>query len=187
VKSERVLVASLALNLFNTAYLSWRYIALHAGWVTPGTGLCSWTQGIDCDRVLATPQARAFWVPNALLGLGFSLGCLIWWVAGKRLGEAYRYHLVRTLVFWLGVSSLMTLWFWWLLFHLDALCPFCPWHHVLTYVSLGAAWTVWRSTPLPAVHAPVRPLVILVGVCVIQFPLWLVGWAIAFSRGALSP
>jgi uncharacterized membrane protein len=95
---ERVLSAALILNVLNTGYLSWRYIALHAGWVTPGTGLCSWTAGIDCDRVLMTPQARAFWFPNALLGFGFSLGCLVWWMAGTRLGPAYRRHIIRSLV-----------------------------------------------------------------------------------------
>ncbi|MCE9583618.1 MAG: vitamin K epoxide reductase family protein [Planctomycetes bacterium] len=184
---QRVLLTALLLNVLNTGYLSWRYVALHARWVTPGTGLCSWTRGIDCDRVLMTPQARAFWFPNALLGLGFSLGCLVWWLAGKRLGAAYQHHVIRTLVFWLGVSAVATLWFFWLLVHLDALCPFCPWHHVLIYISLAAAWGVWRRTPAPAGHAPVRPLAILVGVCVGQFLLWPALWAVAFSRGTLLP
>ena len=187
MRSERVLVAALVLNLLNTGYLSVRYVALHAGWVTAGTGLCSWTQAIDCDRVLMTPQARAFWFPNALLGFGFTLGCLIWWLGGRRLGDAYRHHLIRTLVFWLAVSALATLWFFWLLARLDAFCPFCPWHHVLVYVSLGAAWSVWRRTPRPTAHQPARPLVMLVCVCVAQFMLWLAGWAIAFSCGVLSP
>lgn len=184
---ERVLSAALILNVLNSGYLSWRYIALHAGWVTPGTGLCSWTAGIDCDRVLMTPQARAFWFPNALLGFGFSLGCLAWWMAGTRLGPAYRRHILRSLVFWLGVAALATLWFFWLLIRLDALCPFCPWHHVLVYVSLGAAWGVWRRTPATTDHPPVSPLVTLVCICVGQFLLWPALWAIAFSRHMLSP
>ena len=87
MSATRVLVAALAVNLANTAYLSWRYVALHAKWVEPHTGLCSWTTGIDCDVVLMTPEARAFYVPNALLGLGFALGCLLWWFGGRRLGE----------------------------------------------------------------------------------------------------
>jgi uncharacterized membrane protein len=100
----------LIVTALDTVYLSWRFTALYAGWVTPGTGLCSWTAGIDCDKVLTTPEARAFVVPNAILGLGFYTGALWWWwFLGRRLGPAYRPHLVRSLAFWLGVASLMTL------------------------------------------------------------------------------
>lgn len=182
------MLAALFINALNTAYLSWRYLVLHAGWVQPGTGICSWTAAIDCDRVLLTPQARAFYVPNALLGFGFSVGCLLWWMLGKRLGAAYRYHLIRTLVFWLGVSTLFTFRFFWLLIHLDYFCPFCPWHHFLTYVALIGAIGVWRSTPRPVEsHASARPLVLLVGLCVSQFFLWQILWAIAYSRSQLTP
>lgn len=187
MKVERVLVATLVLNLLNTGYLSWRYVALHAGWVEPGTGLCSWTAGVDCDRVLATPEARAFHYPNALLGFGFSLGCLIWWGAGRRLGEAYQHHLIRTLAVWLGVAALMTFWFFWLLLHLPVFCPFCPWHHVLVYVSLAAAGVLWRRTPRPAAPVPLRPLLPLVAVCVLQFFVWPSAWAVALGRGLVSP
>ncbi|KAF0244410.1 MAG: hypothetical protein FD180_2531 [Planctomycetota bacterium] len=187
MNARRVLTAALVLNLLNTGYLSWRYVALHAGRVEPGTGLCSWSSYIDCDRVLMTPEARAFWVPNALLGFGFSLGCLVWWFAGLRLGEEYRHHVIRTLAFWLGVAALLTLWFFRLLLSLPALCPFCPWHHVLVYVSLAAACVVWRRTPAPAVHGPLRPLMTLVAVCVLQFFTWPAAWALAFWRGELTP
>jgi uncharacterized membrane protein len=187
---ELCLSVVLIVTALDTAYLSWRFTALYAGWVTPGTGLCSWTAGIDCDKVLATPQARAFVVPNAILGMGFYTGCLWWWFLGRRLGPAYRPHLVRSLAVWLGVASLMTLRFWWLLIHLDALCPFCPWNHVLTYVALFLAVRVWLLTPHPPRHEPLRPLLWLVALCVAWF--WAVqgAWFLAEAtvlRPAGSP
>jgi uncharacterized membrane protein len=60
----------LLLAVINTAYLSWRYLALHEGLVTAGTGICSLTDFVDCDKVLSTNEARAFYVPNAILGFG---------------------------------------------------------------------------------------------------------------------
>ena len=109
------LTAVLIITVLNSAYLSWRYIALHAGWVAPGTGICSWTATIDCDKVLLTPEARAFYVPNAILAFGFFFGCLVWWVAGSRLGQPYRHHIIRTLAFWLVIATLFTFRFFWLL------------------------------------------------------------------------
>src|SRR5215213_4704878 len=91
---EILLGIVLLITVFDTAYLSWRFVALHAGWVVPGTGLCSWSASVDCDRVLMTAEARAFYVPNGLLGFGFFLGCLVWWSVGSRLGEAYRHHIL---------------------------------------------------------------------------------------------
>src|SRR3954471_662673 len=93
----RWLTAVLVVAALDTVYLTWRFTALFAGWVTPGTGLCSWTAWVDCDQVLRTPQARAFVVPNAVLGLGCYTAALLWWVAGRRLGPAYRAPLVRGL------------------------------------------------------------------------------------------
>ena len=162
----------LAVTALDTIYLSWRFTALHGGWVEPGTGLCSWSERVDCDKVLQTPQARAFIVPNAILGLGFYTGALLWWFVGRRLGTAYRRHLVGSLAVWLGIASLITFWFWWLLIHLPALCPFCPWNHVLTYVALALAVQIWRRTPDPAHHVSLSPLLRLLALCVAWFGLW---------------
>lgn len=162
----------LVLAALDVTYLSWRFTALYAGWVEAGTGLCSWSERIDCDKVLQTPQARAFLVPNAVLGLGFYTGALVWWFVGLRLGPAYRPHLVRSLAVWLGVAASMTLWFWWLMVQLPALCPFCPWNHVLTYIALFLAVRVWLLTPHPAHHQPLRPLLWLVAFCVSWFWAW---------------
>ena len=54
---ERWLSIVLVITALDTIYLSWRFTALFAGWVVPGTGLCSWSEGIDCDKVLVTPEA----------------------------------------------------------------------------------------------------------------------------------
>lgn len=182
-KLERVLTVVLLLTVLDTAYLSWRFIALHAGWVASGTGLCSWTAFVDCDKVLMTEQARAFYVPNAILGFGFFFGCLVWWTLGRKLGSAYRYHIIRTLVFWLALATLFTFRFFWLLFHLKAFCPFCPWNHLLTYVALFAAWFIWWVTPHTREPMPLRPLVGLVCLCVAQFWVWQVLWMIAYWKG----
>jgi uncharacterized membrane protein len=176
---ETLLTIVLSITTLNTLYLSWRFTALFAGWVSPGTGLCSWTDGIDCDKVLQTPQARAFIVPNAILGFGFFSGALIWWLAGRRLNEAHRHHLTRTLAFWLGIASLFTFVFWTLLFRLNALCPFCPWNHVLTYVAFVLALMIWRTTPKTEERGSLKSLLLLVTVCVAWFWLWQVGWFLA--------
>lgn len=180
---DSLLTLVLFITVLDTAYLSWRFIALHAGWVTPGAGICSWTATIDCDKVLLTPQARAFYVPNGILGFGFFFGSLIWWVGGLRLGNPYRHHIIRTLAFWLVIASLLTFRFWWLLLHLKAFCPLCPWNHVLTYLALAVSVVLWRSTPRPTKHAPLTPLVVLVCVCVTQFFFWQLLWVVAHNRG----
>ena len=182
---KALLTVVLLLTVINTAYLSWRYVALHAGLVTPGTGICSLTQTIDCDKVLVTPQARAFYVPNAILAFGFFFGCLVWWMGGRWLGEPYQHHIIRTLAVWLAVATLMTFRFFWLLIHLDAFCPLCPWNHLLTWVALVLALIIWRSTKRPVQHRSVVPLLVLVGVCVGQFFLWQLIWWIAHSKGLM--
>lgn len=182
---DTLLTVILLITVLNTAYLSWRYIALHAGWVISGTGICSWTATVDCDKVLVTPEARAFYVPNAILAFGFFFGCLVWWVAGSWLGEPYRHHIIRTLAFWLAIATLFTLRFFWLLIHLDAFCPFCPWNHFLTYVALALALIIWQSTSRPTKQDRVKPLLVLVGICVGQFFFWQVLWLLAHSRGLL--
>ena len=135
--------------------------------------------------MLTTPEARAFYVPNAILAFGFFFGCLVWWVAGLRLGEVYRHHIIRTLAFWLVIATLLTFRLFWLLIHLDAFCPLCPWNHFLTYVALMSTLMIWESTPRPMEQAPIRPLALLVSICVAQFFFWQLLWVVAHSRGLL--
>lgn len=166
----------LLLAVANTAYLGWRYLALRAGLVEAGTGICSLTETVDCDKVLSTPEARAFFVPNALLGFGFFFGCLLWLTIGERLGGAYQYHIVRTLAVWLIVATFFTFRFFWLLVQLPAFCPLCPFNHLLTYAATILAVLIWRRTARPAEKVSAKPLIILVTVCVGQFFLWLFVW-----------
>jgi uncharacterized membrane protein len=176
---ETCLTIVLSITTLNTLYLSWRFTALFAGWVTPGTGICSWTESIDCDKVLQTPQARAFLVPNGILGFAFFSGALIWWLVGRRLGERHRHHMIRTLAFWLGVASLFTFVFWTYLLRLHALCPFCPWNHALTYLALVLAVMIWRRTPKPTEGGSHKPIITMVVVCVLWFWSWQLAWFVA--------
>jgi uncharacterized membrane protein len=173
-----LLKLTLLLVVINTAYLSWRYLALEANLVEKGSGICSLTEFVDCDQVLTTPQARAFYVPNAVLGFGFFFGCFLWLMIGLRLDQKYHYHLIRTLVFWLFIATFFTFRFIWLLIHLPNLCPLCPWNHLLTYLALIFAFLLWRRTPHNPEKIEARPLVLLVTLCVGQFFLWLGLWFI---------
>ncbi|MEZ5424729.1 MAG: vitamin K epoxide reductase family protein [Pyrinomonadaceae bacterium] len=185
--SEKILIAALALAVLNTGYLSYRFIALRTGVAAPGTGLCSLTESVDCDRVLLTREARAFYFPNALLGFGFFFGCLVWWLAGKRLPETYRKHLSLTLTVWLGVAMLMTFWFFWLLIHLPHFCPLCPWNHLLTYIAFGASLKTHLSAPHPSKEKLSAPkLAGLIATGTAPFFIILAIWYIAFSGGLIK-
>lgn len=179
------MIGALAFAAVDSGYLAWRYLALRLALVTPGSSICSWSQYIDCDRVLLSPQANAFFVPNAILGCAFYIGCLVWWFSGKRLGDDYRFHLIRTLAFWIGVASLFTLRFFWLLVHLPFFCPLCPLNHIATYVALAAAVITLRKTSRPATHAPLRRLVPLVVTCVLLFTALQLIWFAAEVNGLL--
>lgn len=174
--AARVLLATLVLTVLDTAYLSWRFVALREGWVEAGTGLCSWTSWIDCDQVLQTPQAQAFYLPNAILGWGFFLGCLIWCLWCRRMAPEYRSFVFGVLAFWLGIATLVTGYFFWLLVHLDHLCPLCPWNHVWTWVAFGASLLLWRRGRGQGQRPPGSALWLPVALCVGQFLLWQGAW-----------
>lgn len=179
------MTGALAVAALDSSYLAWRYLALRLSLVTPGTSICSWSAFIDCDRVLLTPQANAFIVPNALLGAAFYIGCLVWWFAGKRLGPEYRFHIIRTLAFWLAVASLFTLRFFWLLFHLANFCPLCPLNHFATYAALTGAVMMFRREPRPTARIALRPLIVLVVACVALFASAQGVWWAAEVKGVL--
>ena len=186
------LEVALVVAVVDCVYLAWRYLALHgapAPWVVAHTGLCSWTAHIDCDQVLVTPEARAFFVPNATLGLGFFLGAAHWWFIGLRRYPEHRLHLARTLAVWLGVASLFTVRFWLLLVRLPALCPFCPWNHVFTYVAFLGALAAYRDARraapsvasswkvlLPHVARSIAPLIVVNGI-----------WGLLVALGIVDP
>jgi hypothetical protein len=126
-------------------------------------------------------------VPNATLGLGFFLGAAHWWFVGLRRYPEHRLHLARTLAAWLGVASLFTVRFWMLLVRLPAMCPFCPWNHVFTYVAFLGALAAYREAPrnasspswqvlLPHVARSVAPLIAVNAI-----------WGILVALGKVDP
>jgi uncharacterized membrane protein len=191
VALERSLVACLGVTVVDTAYLSWRYLALHADAVASGTGLCSWSERVDCDVVLNTPQARAFFVPNALLGFGFFFGCLCWWLLTQRSTSSPRQRRdgVVLLSVWLGIATAITLWFYWLLIHLEALCPFCPWNHMFTWfawgISLELVKRAQRNDDRALVDVDLASLQLPIALCVGQLLSWLGLWLAALQQGWL--
>ena len=184
--SERSMVGALCFAALDSTYLAWRYLALRLALVTPGSSICSWSFHVDCDRVLLTPQANAFLVPNAILGSAFYIGCLVWWGVGRRFGEEYRFHIIRTLAFWLAVASVVTLRFFWLLVHLSFFCPLCPLNHVATYIALAAALITLRQIPRPGIRAKLRRLIPLVVSCVLLFLMLQLMWFAAQVNGMLQ-
>lgn len=183
-RAARILMLALVVGAINSGYLGWRYIALHAGLEAPGTGLCSWSRFVDCDRVLLTPEANAFVVPNALLGFGLFAAALLWWVLGRRFGPAYQPALTRTLSAVFALAAVLTLYFFRLLAGLDHFCPLCPINHVLVWTAFGASLRLVRTMPRNSA-APVRPLLLLGGACAVLYACILGAWWVAESAGVL--
>lgn len=179
------MVGALGFAAADSGYLTWRYLALRLDLVAPGSSICSWSRNVDCDLVLLTPQANAFYVPNGLLGFAFYVGCIVWWIVGNRLGPGYRYHIARTLAFWLAVAAVVTLRFFWLLVHLPAFCPLCPLNHVATYIALGAALFIFRKTPESEGQIELHVLFALVLLCVALFIALQAIWFAADMKGLL--
>jgi uncharacterized membrane protein len=144
----RWLGLALALATANTAYLTWRYLAVRHGWSAPGSGLCSWTEWVDCDRVLQSAEARWFVVPNAVLGFGFFGGSWLGWRGVQATTGATRAVGCAWLARALVVGALASLWFVYLMTRLDALCPLCPWNHALAFVAAAAACVVARRATI---------------------------------------
>jgi uncharacterized membrane protein len=177
------MIAAIVFAAVDSTYLTWRYVALRLAVVVPGSSICSWTTHIDCDRVLLSPEANALFVPNALLGSAFYIGCLIWWGVGKRLGPSYQFYIVITLTFWLGVASIGTLYFFWLLVQLSYFCPVCPLNHLATYAALAFAIVHLGKTPTAGKPIKVQPLCYLVLICVLFFVSLQLLWYLANTCG----
>lgn len=181
--ASKGLSIALSVAVIDCVYLSWRYLNLRLGTVEVSTGLCSLTDFVDCDKVLLTPQANAFWVPNALLGLGFFGGLWLWWFIGRRLlPERDRALLLAVLLGWLSLGTLFTFYFFFLLVQLPALCPFCPWNHAFTYVALVSVWGLWRGERGQGMGRLERPsgrAWAMIAACILWFVviqvIWIVG------------
>ncbi len=185
ILSERVMVGALGVAAVDSGYLTWRYLALRLDFVAPGSSICSWSRYVDCDLVLLTPQANAFYVPNGLLGFAFYIGCIVWWIVGNQLGPAYRRHVTRTLAFWLAVAVVVTLRFFWLLVQLPVFCPLCPLNHLATYIASGASLFIFRKTPESGGQTKPYVLFALVVSCVAIFIGLQAIWLAADAKGLL--
>ncbi len=162
--------------MLDTAYLTQRYVRLREGLVASGTGLCSLTDHIDCDPVLLSPEARAFFVPNAILGLGFFVGAVVFLVAMRTNHPEARRTTALWLAIGLGIASLVTLRFFALLVRLPTLCPVCPWNHVLTYVGFVAALVLYQRARDEGERPSVAFLISLVAGAALPFVVFTSTW-----------
>jgi uncharacterized membrane protein len=102
-------------------------VTLHAAIAgNPKRGLCTFTDTISCDKVLASPYAEVAGVPVALIGLvGFGLlFVLAAWrlVLGERSPRQLPFLLF--LVAGLGLAFELAM-IWVELFVIEAVCPYC--------------------------------------------------------------
>lgn len=134
-----------------TAYLLSLHVAI-AG--NPRRGLCTFTDTVSCDKVLASPYAEIAGIPVALIGLVgftalFGLAAACFWM--PRWGPC-RMPTVLVLVaglglsFELGMTGVEV-------FVVQALCPYCLTAlGLIAGIFLAALWA-WRYARL----APTRP------------------------------
>ncbi len=190
---ERVFRRASWIAVLDCAYVTWRYLALHSRSVERGTGLCSlyrgvfliFPRGVDCDPVLLSPQARAFYVPNATLGLGFFLGCALFWERCRSTPQ--RGAAIALLRLWMPIATLFTLRFFSLLVFLPTLCPVCPWNHLLTWTMTWAMWRLGRDEPTPSLSVALRSLRGPIALGVSTFVIAQILWVIPWTLGLLTP
>jgi uncharacterized membrane protein len=115
----------------------------------PARGLCTFTETISCDKVLASPYAEIGGVPVALIGLmGFAILCLL---AAWRLWVPERSprNLPAVLALGAGLGLCFELGMTWVeVFIIQALCPYCLTALGLigsTFVAALWAWQAARS------------------------------------------
>lgn len=183
--ARRWLGLALIIAVLDCAYLAQRLVRLRLGLADPGTGVCSWTATIDCDVVLLSPEARAFYVPNATLGLGYFLAAAFFWFVGERVDPESRRARLVLLTSSLALATLFTLRFYSLLVRLPALCPFCPWNHTFTWVALASAIVLLRRTTGPFIlrRRTVFLAVAAIGVFAVVQLAWLAGVASGLPTG----
>jgi uncharacterized membrane protein len=112
----------------------------------PSRGLCTFTDTLSCDKVLASEYAEMAGVPVALFGVvGFALlavmaAARLWW--GNRVPRGIPTVLVLVggagLAFELGMT-------WIEVFVIQALCPYCITALGLIAASFVAAGVAWRE------------------------------------------
>jgi uncharacterized membrane protein len=138
------LVASSGGGLLVAGYL----LHLHARIAgNPRRGLCTFTDLLSCDRVLASPYAEIGGVPVALIGLaGFGGLCLLgWW--RLRWGARGPEWLPGATVLVAGVGLLFETGMTGIeFFVIGALCPYCLTAFGLIGAAFVSALMVWRGS-----------------------------------------
>jgi uncharacterized membrane protein len=129
-------------------------LSLHAAIAgNPKRGLCTFTDTISCDKVLASPYADIAGIPVALIGLvGFAaLFCLAAACFFVPRWGPCRMPTLLVLVaglglcFELGMTGVE-------LFVIQALCPYCLTALGLIAGTFVAAFWVWRDARLTSTH-----------------------------------
>ena len=69
-----------------------------------------------------------------------------------------------------------------------ALCPFCPWNHLWTWLAFGAGVAMWRRDDVPTLPPPEhrRGLYGWAAVCIAWCLSWQFAWALATWAGWLG-
>jgi uncharacterized membrane protein len=125
-------------------------VVLHARIAgNPKRGLCTFTDTLSCDKVLASPYAEVAGVPVALIGLaGFALlFALAAWrlVLGERSPRWLPFLLFLVAGFGLAFELGMT---WVEFFVIEAVCPYCLAALGLLAAIFGSSLVAWRKTRL---------------------------------------
>jgi len=132
-------------------------VKLHADIAgNPKRGLCTFTETISCDKVLASSYAKFGDIPVALIGLlGFALlfGMALWRVIGQdRTPRWLPLALMLTAGFGLAFELVMT---WVEFFVIEAVCPYCLTALACiaaSFVAAVCAWWLGRILPSMEVH-----------------------------------
>ncbi|MCB9232952.1 MAG: hypothetical protein H6581_14910 [Bacteroidia bacterium] len=173
----------LALATLNAAYLCWRFILVHEDPSAVGTSLCSFTETIDCDKVLSTPQARAFFFPNATLGFGFLLASLIGLWLTFMMERQYWRPLLKFLQKMLILGAGTTLIFWYLLLNLPVFCVLCPVNHISIYLALILVTLMLKDIQIETDRVDRTRFLRIIGLCAAVFFTVQLIWLGKFSQG----
>jgi uncharacterized membrane protein len=123
-------------------------VMLHAAIAgNPKRGLCTFTDTISCDKVLASPYAEVGGIPVALIGLGGF--ALLFSLAAWRLlsGERRPRWLPVILVITAGAGLAFELAMTWVeFFVIEAVCPYCLIALGLITATFTAALVAWRAS-----------------------------------------
>ncbi len=125
-------------------YLVWLHAKI-AG--NPRKGLCTFTDTISCDKVLASPYAEIAGIPLGVIGfVGFALlfGLAAWRLFGRQCSpRALPAILTLTAGFGLAFEVVMT---WVEFFVIEAVCPYCLTALACITASFVAAVVAWRGS-----------------------------------------